>query len=147
MRKVEVAYQKKLGIFDCVEKDIKNIFYLKFDAKLYEESKVYKVFKNNQREETDFFEKVDTLTINIEDYDNIQLSIDSLLEDIKLKDFKFEEKKKIITISHVISTMEEKIKESEKNIAQLIIEKDSLKKDFENILSSINNSDVEKEKK
>ena len=26
-------------------------------AKLYEESKVYKVFKNNQREETDFFEK------------------------------------------------------------------------------------------
>ena len=145
--KVEVLYQKKLGIFDCVEEDRKNIFYIKFDAKLYEQSKVYKVFKNHQREETDFFEKVDTLTINIEDYDNIQLSIDSLLEDIKLKDFKFEEKKKIITISHVISTMEEKIKESEKNIAQLIIEKDSLKKDFENILSSINNSDVEKEKK
>lgn len=145
--KVEVLYQKKLGIFDCVEEDRKNIFYIKFDAKLYEQSKVYKVFKNHQREETDFFEKVDTLTINIEDYDNTQLSIDSLLEDIKLKDFKFEEKKKIITISHVISTMEEKIKESEKNIAQLIIEKDSLKKDFENILSSINNSDVEKEKK
>lgn len=145
--KVEVLYQKKLGIFDCVEEDRKNIFYIKFDAKLYEQSKVYKVFKNHQREETDFFEKVDTLTINIEDYDNIQLSIDSLLEDIKLKDFKFEEKKKIITISHVISTMEEKIKESEKSIAQLIIEKDSLKKDFENILSSINNSDVEKEKK
>lgn len=145
--KVEVLYQKKLGIFDCVEEDRKNIFYIKFDAKLYEQSKVYKVFKNHQREETDFFEKVDTLTINIEDYDNIQLSIDSLLEDIKLKDFKFEEKKKIITISHVISTIEEKIKESEKNIAQLIIEKDSLKKDFENILSSINNSDVEKEKK
>lgn len=145
--KVEVLYQKKLGIFNCVEEDRKNIFYIKFDAKLYEQSKVYKVFKNHQREETDFFEKVDTLTINIEDYDNIQLSIDSLLEDIKLKDFKFEEKKKIITISHVISTMEEKIKESEKNIAQLIIEKDSLKKDFENILSSINNSDVEKEKK
>lgn len=145
--KVEVLYQKKLGIFDYVEEDRKNIFYIKFDAKLYEQSKVYKVFKNHQREETDFFEKVDTLTINIEDYDNTQLSIDSLLEDIKLKDFKFEEKKKIITISHVISTMEEKIKESEKNIAQLIIEKDSLKKDFENILSSINNSDVEKEKK
>ncbi len=145
--KVEVLYQKKLGIFDCVEEDRKNIFYIKFDAKLYEQSKVYKVFKNHQREETDFFEKVDTLTINIEDYDNIQLSIDSLLEDIKLKDFKFEEKKKIITISHVISTMEEKIKESEKSIAQLIIEKDSLKKDFENILSSINNSDIEKEKK
>lgn len=145
--KVEVLYQKKLGIFDCVEEDRKNIFYIKFDAKLYEQSKVYKVFKNHQREETDFFEKVDTLTINIEDYDNTQLSIDSLLEDIKLKDFKFEEKKKIITISHVISTMEEKIKESEKSIAQLIIEKDSLKKDFENILSSINNSDVEKEKK
>ena len=145
--KVEVLYQKKLGIFDCVEEDRKNIFYIKFDAKLYEQSKVHKVFKNHQREETDFFEKVDTLTINIEDYDNTQLSIDSLLEDIKLKDFKFEEKKKIITISHVISTMEEKIKESEKSIAQLIIEKDSLKKDFENILSSINNSDVEKEKK
>src|SRR5574344_449978 len=94
--KVEVLYQKKLGIFDCVEEDRKNIFYIKFDAKLYEQSKVYKVFKNHQREETDFFEKVDTLTINIEDYDNIQLSIDSLLEDIKLKDFKFEEKKKII---------------------------------------------------
>ena len=53
--------------------------------------RVYKVFKNNQREETDFFEKVDTLTISIDDYyDNVQLSIDSLVEDIKLKDFKVE---------------------------------------------------------
>lgn len=146
--KVEVAYQKKLGIFDCVEKDIKNIFYLKFDAKLYEESKVYKVFKNNQREETDFFEKVDTLTISIDDYyDNVQLSIDSLVEDIKLKDFKVEEKKKILALAYVISTLEEKIQDSQKINAQLILEKDNLKKEFKNILQSINSNYIEKEKK
>ena len=59
--------------------------------------------------------KVNTLTISIDDYyDNVQLSIDSLVEDIKLKDFKVEEKKKILALAYVISTLEEKIQDSQK---------------------------------
>ena len=92
--------------------------------------------------------KVNTLTISIDDYyDNVQLSIDSLVEDIKLKDFKVEEKKKILALAYVISTLEEKIQDSQKINAQLILEKDNLKKEFKNILNSINSNDAEKEKK
>ncbi len=92
--------------------------------------------------------KVNTLTISIDDYyDNVQLSIDSLVEDIKLKDFKVEEKKKILALAYVISTLEEKIQDSQKINAQLILEKDNLKKEFKNILQSINSNYIEKEKK
>lgn len=86
--------------------------------------------------------------ISIDDYyDNVQLSIDSLVEDIKLKDFKVEEKKKILALAYVISTLEEKIQDSQKINAQLILEKDNLKKEFKNILQSINSNYIEKEKK
>ena len=49
--------------------------------------------------------------------------------------------------SYVISTLEEKIQDSQKINAQLILEKDNLKKEFKNILQSINSNYIEKEKK
>ncbi len=144
--KVEVLYQKKLGVFNFVPEDLKNIFYIKFDAKLYEQNKVYKVYKNGKREETDYFEKDIVLTINIEDYQDTEIKVEALNENRELKSFNDKDRKSIIALAYALSTMDKKIKESEKNIEELKNQKFNIKKEFENIVNSIKNNYADKDR-
>lgn len=54
---VEVKYQRNIELFDCIEEDTNNSFYLKLDAKLFEQNRVYKVFEDGKKIEVDFYVK------------------------------------------------------------------------------------------
>jgi hypothetical protein len=135
----EVIYQKNIDLLDYIEEDTNNCFYLKFDAKLFEENKVYKVFEDGKKLEVDFYEKDNYVPIVAIEEENIEQYIDTLVKEITLQDFKIQEKKQIHALAYAIGIMDDKISENEKSIAQLRVEKEEIRKEFATLLKSINN--------
>lgn len=131
---VEIKYQKEQAIFSFIEEDKNNNFYLKFDAKLFEENKIYKVYENGKKIEIDFYEKNEITIINVEEQ-----NIDTLVQEKILQNFGNQEKKQIRALAYAISIMNDKISENEKNIIQLKIDKKEIEKYFTDIINSIRN--------
>lgn len=130
---IEIIYQKNIELYDCIDEDINDNFYLKFDAKLFEENKVYKVLENAKKVEVDFYEKMDNSS-TLEDEKNI----DELVQDFELRNFKVEDKKKIIALAYAIGEMNERIEENRKTIEQFKQEKKEIEEDFKIALKRIN---------
>ena len=135
---VEVKYQKEKEVFSFIEEDKNNCFYLKLDAKLFEQNRVYKVFEDGKKVEVDFYVKGNYIPIVTVEQENIEQNIDTLVQEITLQNFKIEEKKQIIALAYAINVMDNKISENERSIAQLRLEKEEIEKEFAGILKSIN---------
>lgn len=130
---IEIIYQKNIDVYDCIDGYINDDFYLKFDAKLFEENKIYKVFENGEKIEVDFYEKMDDSPI-LQD----EKSIEELVDNFELRNFKVEDKKKIIALAYAIGEMNERIEENRKIIEQFKQEKKEIEEDFKIALRGIN---------
>ncbi len=135
---VEVKYQKEKEVFSFIEEDKNSCFYLKLDAKLFEQNRVYKVFEDGKKVEVDFYVKGNYIPLVTVEQKTIEQDINTLVQEITLQDFKIEEKKQIIALAYAINVMDNKISENERSIAQLRVEKEEIEKEFAGILKNIN---------
>ena len=135
---VEVKYQKEKEVFSFIEEDKNNCFYLKLDAKLFEQNRVYKVFEDGKKVEVDFYVKGNYIPVVTVEQKTIEQDINTLVQEITLQNFKIEEKKQIIALAYAINVMDNKISDNERSIAQLRVEKEEIEKEFAGILKNIN---------
>lgn len=134
---VEVKYQTENEIYKLIKATDKINFYLKFDAKLFEENKIYKIFEDGKKIEVDLYIQSLNL-ISVSTNKNFMEETKEQLKTIKLKNLDNNDMKKLNAIAYAISIIEDKFTANKKDFQEIIKEQNSVKELFLNTLKDIN---------
>ena len=136
---VEVKYQTENEIYKLIKATDEINFYLKFDAKLFEENKIYKVFEDDKKIEVDLYIQSLNLT-SISTNKNFMEETKEQLKTIKSKNLDNNDIKRLNAIAYAISIIEEKFTANKKDFQEILKEQNSVKELFLDTLKDINKS-------